>query len=106
MVKILMLPNGRYAPVFVCDGCGLTIEDASMGMEVSLDVDGPHEPGESATAYHIHKGECDEIFQKKHGEASGSTELTTHIARLMLNSGIKPDQLTKYIEDADRFDEL
>jgi len=84
--------KGFYCPRICCTNCGEPIVDASNAVVIY-----PKDVDEGDVLFYVaHKGGCDRTLTEMGGDAGGTTELTTALAWMLQNAGIKTP------EDVDR----
>lgn len=101
MVKILY-SDGEYAPIIICDICGLHIKDAGNAAVVS---ESSPENGKILDVSHVHKGKCQNHAEAqliaKGIETIGWEEMSFHMLDLLHNLGldlVKLDELNELNE--------
>lgn len=88
---------GRCAPVIICDVCQQRIVDGGMAAVVT-NSRGSYDEDLIQTTF-VHKGQCHKTAEDKLGGNDGGwTELTTFLARLVVNSGIRLESFGKELD--------
>jgi len=87
VIQILELENG-YAPIIVCDQCGLRIDDAELAAAIAPESD--KFKNDNRRVLHVHKGPCfDAVAKMEDGKCSWE-ELSRHMRYLIHNVKLKP----------------
>ena len=93
---MLYYNEGNWSPVLVCDVCQQRITRRHTGMAVGGVLPNDGNP-ELEPLLHAHKGECLDEAERRLGKGSavGTDELAFHLACLVHNVGLTPEQLSR-----------
>ena len=89
--------DGRTCPRFVCQHCGMLVEDSGMAL-IAWEHKGKQ-------GWCLHKGECWRAFDAKHGgNLLSSPDIDIPVMWLLMNMGIKTTrQLLSLSKDAKEY---
>lgn len=98
MIKTISTPRTQgAATVCECDICGKNIVDARQAIAF---YGGAEFPGDTIPVKHVHKGECDQRAKEQYGDR-GCDELTTYLIGLLINVGVRRDNVVGHFEIAE-----
>jgi hypothetical protein len=93
---IVVVKRGEAdAPAVICDHCLHSIENLSAGVILHPK---PDRKGERMPHFHVHRGECNEVFQRRRGVAECSDDLDVFYLSLLANLGVSRADLNQAIE--------
>ena len=90
MIQIIETKTG-YAPIIVCDQCGLRIEDANLAVAIAP-MSGKFQNGKRRVL-HVHKESCFDKFEKTEKTKYYWEELSRHLRLIINNAGLTPQEL-------------
>lgn len=96
MIVIGMI-NGKFCPQTVCDICGAVITNYKLAAVVHKKIEKDEDM--QKILYHVHKGLCHELMEKRLGK-TGWHEMETYLICLLdnINFTVTEDQINKINE--------